>query len=300
MKNTLAENSATKKGILTDVTKCIGCERCVEACVRKNKLPRDFFAHFKGKDGLSANRLTAIVKTEGKKPGTWRMVRRQCMHCQEPSCLAACLVGAFSINADGAVVYDDSKCIGCRYCMIACPFSIPRYEYNKALPYVRKCKMDETCRVEGGLPACVSACPTQATIFGPRDELIKVAEKRIKAEPDLYQDHIYGREEFGGTSVMYISDVPLGKTLKIPEKEQFEQLRLPSLATKSVPALVEPWVWVTPVQFFVVSAGLAGIWLFNRKNRLAQENMKQNQDKPSPTVVTDRDKDASTKEDSHE
>jgi len=292
----MKKTPSKKMGILTDVTKCIGCERCVEACVKKNKLPRDFFAHFKGKDGLSGNRYTAIVKTEGKESGTWRMVRRQCMHCLEPSCMAACLVGAFSINAEGAVVYDASKCIGCRYCMIACPFSIPRYQYNEVLPYIQKCKMDETCQMDDGLPACVSACPTQATIFGPRDELIKEAEKRIKSDPDLYLDHIYGREEFGGTSVMYISDIPLGETLKMPSKEKLEHIRLPSLATQSIPSLVEPWVWVTPIQFVTVGAGLAGVWIFNRKNKIAQEKIeKQSQENPQNSLNV-----GPIKEDNHE
>ncbi|MBU3917725.1 4Fe-4S dicluster domain-containing protein, partial [bacterium] len=170
MSSAPVSDTSKMKGILTDVTKCIGCERCVEGCVRKNKLPRDFLAHFKGKDKLSANRFTAIEKIPGKKEGTWRMVRRQCMHCLEPSCQAACLVGALVKTPDGAVTYDASKCIGCRYCMLACPFSIPRYQYDKPLPYVRKCKMDETCRVKGGRPACTSACPTGATIFGTRDD----------------------------------------------------------------------------------------------------------------------------------
>jgi len=270
MSSTQTVDPAKKKGILTDVTRCIGCERCVEACVRQNQLPRDFLAHFTGKDGLSGNRLTAIARTEGKKPGSWRLVRRQCLHCQDPSCLAACLVGAFSVNADGAVVYDAAKCIGCRYCMLACPFSIPRYQYDQALPYIRKCKMNEECRVAGGVPACVAACPTQATIFGPREDLLLEARFRIKNEPDRYIDHIWGEHEFGGTSVLYLSDVPLDQVLKMPNPEELERLRVPRLATESVPSLVEPWVWVTPFQFFSVSVGLAGIWAIRRRNRLAR------------------------------
>ena len=207
------------KGILTDVTKCIGCERCVEACVQVNKLPADPPAHFKAGDGLSGSRFTSIVKIPGKGPEDWRMVRRQCMHCLDPACQAACLVGAFEKMPDGPVVYDPVKCIGCRYCMLACPFTIPRYEYDKQLPYVKKCKMNEDCRVEGGMPACVSACPTGATIFGPRKLLIEEARRRIAAEPGKYVNHIYGEQEFGGTSVIYISDVPLNDPLDIPTKE---------------------------------------------------------------------------------
>lgn len=259
------------KGILTDVTLCIGCERCVEACNRQNKLPRDIPAKYKAKDGLSARRYTSIVRIPGQTNGAFRSVRRQCMHCKDPSCAAACLVGAFTKSPDGAVVYDESKCIGCRYCMLACPFLIPRYEYDQPLPYVRKCKMNEDCRVEGGMPACVSACPTGATIFGPRDELVKQAHRRIAAQPDRYIDHVYGEKEFGGTSVMYISDVPLHKTLKMPSTDGFQKLRVPELSQQSIPSQLHGWVMVTPVQFLTVSAGLAGLWVIRRRMKRAKE-----------------------------
>jgi formate dehydrogenase iron-sulfur subunit len=259
-----------KMGILNDVTLCIGCERCVEACVQQNKLPRDFLAHFTAKDGLSGHRLTSIVRTEGKNDD-WRLVRRQCLHCLEPSCMSACLVGAFSVNADGAVEYDADKCIGCRYCMLACPFSIPRYEYNRPLPYIRKCKMNDECRVDGDIPACVAACPTRATVFGPREDILLEAQFRIRGNPEHYIDHIWGEHEFGGTSVLYISDVPLDDVLKMPSREQLEHLRLPALAEKSVPALVKPWVMVAPVQLFAVSLGLAGIWAVRRRNLMARK-----------------------------
>ena len=271
MSSTQTSDSSKMKGMLTDVTKCIGCERCVEGCVKKNKLPRDFLSYFKAKDGLSGNRFTSIVKTKNEETGKWHMVRKHCLHCLDPSCAAACLVGAFTKSPDGAVEYDAGMCIGCRYCMLACPFSIPRYEYNKPLPYIRKCKMNDECRVAGGKPACVSACPTGATVFDTRESLLKIAKKRLKENPGKYVNHIYGEHEFGGTSVMYISDIPIGDVLSIPTKEQFEKMRLPQLTKKSVPALVEPWIWVTPVQFFAVSAGLSGIWLYRRKKLLARE-----------------------------
>ncbi len=259
------------KAILTDVTKCIGCERCVQGCVEQNKLPREIPTRYRGDDGLSARRFTSIMRISGREEGTWRNVRRQCMHCVEPTCAAACLVGAFTKTADGAVSYDASKCIGCRYCMLACPFGIPRYEYDKALPYVRKCKMNDECRVEGGLPACVAACPTKATIFGPRDELLKEARRRIAAAPDRYIDHIWGEHEFGGTSVMYISDVPLGSTLRIPTDEELREMRVPQLADSSVPHMMHDWVLVTPFQFATVSVGLAGVWFMRRRARLMAE-----------------------------
>ncbi|MHC4945381.1 MAG: 4Fe-4S dicluster domain-containing protein [Planctomycetota bacterium] len=273
-----AQNDTIKmKGILTDVTKCIGCERCVEACVQVNKHGPDLPAHFKAGDGLSGSRFTSIVRTPGKTAGTMRMVRRQCMHCIEPSCQAACLVGAFKKLPGGPVVYERHKCIGCRYCMLACPFMIPRYEYDRKLPYVMKCRMNEDCRVEGGIPACTSACPTNATIFGPRDSLIKEARRRIEANPGLYIDHIYGEHEFGGTSVIYISDVPLNEALRMPTAEEFEKRAVPSLTHSSIPDLNHSWVLVTPFQFLTVMGALWGAWFFKRRSRVMhEESLKQN------------------------
>jgi formate dehydrogenase iron-sulfur subunit len=266
--NRPAGEAGKMKAILTDVTKCIGCERCVEACVEQNKLPRDVPAHFKAKDGLSGARYTSIVTIDGTDDDGKAPVRRQCMHCLEPSCETACLVGALVKRPDGPVEYDADKCIGCRYCMLACPFMIPRYEYDQALPYVQKCKMNEECRVEGGMPACTSSCPTGATVFGPRDKLLEEARRRIAEKPDLYIDHIYGEHEFGGTSVIYLSDVPLGKVLRMPTAEEFEKLAVPQLAQGSIPDMAHGWVLVTPAQFVTVAAGLSGIWILRRRQEL--------------------------------
>ncbi len=264
-----------EKAILTDVTKCIGCERCVEACVVQNKLPREIPTRYRADDGLSGRRYTSIVRIPGKEEGTWRNVRRQCLHCREASCQSACLVGAFSKSPDGAVEYDADKCIGCRYCMLACPFMIPRYEYDQALPFVRKCKMNDECRVEGGVPACTAACPTGATVFGPREKLLEEAKRRIAEQPDLYQDHVYGEREFGGTSVIYLSDVPLNDALRIPTSAEFAKMRVPSLETESIPHLLHSWVLVTPVQFFTVGAGLVGAWFLRRRQRLMAERARE-------------------------
>ncbi len=257
-------DTSNMKGILTDVTKCIGCEMCVEACSRINKMPKDVPFSSDWGDGLSGRRLTSIVRA----PGTDRTVRRQCLHCIDPACVSACLVGAFKKRADGAVEYDASMCIGCRYCMLACPFEIPRYEWEKPLPYVIKCKMNEECRVEGGMPACVSACPTGATIFGKRDELIHEAKRRIKEKPELYIPHVYGEHEFGGTSVMYVSDIPIEDIVKFPREKELDNRSLAALKEGSIPKLVSPWVSFTPIQAGVVMGGLALTWFIRRRERL--------------------------------
>jgi formate dehydrogenase iron-sulfur subunit len=190
-----------RPAILTDLTRCIGCEACVWACKEVNELPREVRP-----DRLSSDSLS-VVERHGD-----LFVRRQCMHCLDPACVSVCPVGALQKTPEGPVIYDASRCIGCRYCMIGCPFGIPRYEWDEPLPKVQKCTMCFERRLKEGLePACTAACPTGATKFGDRDALIREAQDRILADPDRYVDHVYGLEEAGGTSVLYLSPVPFGE-----------------------------------------------------------------------------------------
>ncbi len=195
--------------ILTDVTLCIGCEQCVEACQEANRLPKEKpWRWVKNITDLSSARWTTLRKI--KAPAGSRYVRRQCRHCLEPACVEACIVGALTKTAEGPVIYDRDICIGCRYCMIACPWEIPRYSWEDTVPYIQKCDMCyQRVREEQKPPACVSACPTQATIFGERDQLLAEARRRLAAQPDKYIQKIWGEKEVGGTSVLYISDVDI-------------------------------------------------------------------------------------------
>ncbi len=187
-----------KAAILTDLTKCVGCEACVWACKEINELPRD-----DGARKLSATTWTVVEEHNGV------FVRHQCMHCVDPACASVCPVAALQKTPEGAVIYDETRCIGCRYCMVGCPFGIPKYEWDSPLPRVQKCILCFEKRLkEGRQPACTEACPTKATVFGDRDELVREAQRRIRAHPDRYVDHIYGLHEAGGTSVLYISGVP--------------------------------------------------------------------------------------------
>jgi formate dehydrogenase iron-sulfur subunit len=193
--------------ILTDVTKCIGCEECVGACKKTNNTGEDRpWRWQRSIDDLSASRWTTVVRLPEE-----RFVRRQCRHCLQPACVSACPVGALHKTSEGAVVYNSEICMGCRYCMMSCPFGVPRYLWSEAVPYVRKCVFCFEKIQSGELkqPACTEACPNKATIYGDREELLAEAKNTIRDNPGRYIDKIWGEDEVGGTSVLYISDVPL-------------------------------------------------------------------------------------------
>ncbi|BBD10090.1 4Fe-4S ferredoxin [Desulfovibrio ferrophilus] len=204
--------------VLFDATECIGCRKCEDACNKVNELPKpdkpfDDLTVLDTKRRTTEKIYTVVNKYENSKNPNLPVFRKnQCNHCQEPACASACFVKAFKKTPEGAVVYDESLCVGCRYCMIACPWSIPAYEYDEPLtPRVMKCTMCHPRILEGKLPGCVEICPKEALKFGKRDELIKFARNRIEAYPDRYLDHIYGENEMGGTNWLYISGVPFGE-----------------------------------------------------------------------------------------
>ena len=188
------------KALLYDATLCVGCKLCEGACANEHGLPYD--DNFAKQEATSAYKLTAVV-TKGD-----AHMRRLCMNCQDPTCASVCPVGALQKTSLGPVTYDEDKCMGCRYCMVACPFNVPKYEWNKVLPRVRKCDMCSS-RVAAGKPtACAEICPTGATKFGERDELLNEARQRIAQGGGQYVNHIYGVNEVGGTSVFMLSAVP--------------------------------------------------------------------------------------------
>ena len=157
-------------------------------------------------------------------------VKTNCLHCVDPACVSACIVHALTKEPNGAVLYDADKCMGCRYCMVACPFEIPTYEYNNVLtPQVRKCTLcsNEGHPNQGGVPACVQACPKECLVYGKRTELLERAHAKIREHPDVYVDHVYGEHEAGGTSWLYLSGVP------------FEEVGFLDVAAKAPPRLSE-------------------------------------------------------------
>jgi formate dehydrogenase iron-sulfur subunit len=188
------------------------------------------------------------------------------MHCKEPTCVSACLVGAFTKTETGAVLYDENKCIGCRYCMQACPFEVPRYEWGSLTPRIQKCRMCYERVAAGGQTACAEACALGATTFGDREELIKEARKRIDDNPGQYVDYIYGLKEAGGTSVMFLSGIP------------FEKLGFPMNVPKEpIPGL--SWAVLSQIPKYTVAAGvvLFGIhWITARRTDVARFEAEEN------------------------
>ena len=233
-------------GLLFDSTRCIGCGACSAACKEQNGLPLPI------EERTTAYTWTVVERRQGQN------VRRMCMHCLDPTCVSVCPVGAMRKTESGPVVYDATKCIGCRYCIMACPFDVPKYQWDRAVPVVGKCVMCAS-RVEAGKPtACAAVCPTGATLFGERDALVREARARIAAEPGRYVDHIYGLEEAGGTSVLMLSSVP------------FAELGLrDNLPTQALPLLT--WRALSKVPDVVLLGGtlLYGIhWITRRRERV--------------------------------
>jgi formate dehydrogenase iron-sulfur subunit len=199
--------------VLVDTTRCVGCRGCEAACGEANTLPAPAMA---GQDAVFATRRTTGVNiytvvnrsTAKSKQGDERFVKKQCMHCLDPACASACLAKALEKTAAGPVVYHKERCLGCRYCMVACQFDVPKFEFDSAAPYVSKCSFCAERQERGQQPACASVCPSGALQFGHRAELIEEARTRIYQNEGKYVHHIYGETEAGGTNWLYLTDVP--------------------------------------------------------------------------------------------
>jgi formate dehydrogenase iron-sulfur subunit len=237
--------------ILTDLTRCIGCGACTLVCKETNDLRASEV------DQLDAYTWCAISKQQGL------YVKRQCMHCLEPTCVSVCPVGALQKTAAGPVTYDPDKCFGCRYCVMACPFGIPKYQWDTPLPRMGKCVMCYEKRLQAGQePACTAVCPAHASVFGDRDELLAVAHERLAAEPDKYVPEVYGEHLAGGTSVLYISSVAFG------------ELGFPTgLLDQPYPRLT--WAVLSKIPAVVSVGGLTLLtawWVIGRRIKLAEEH----------------------------
>jgi formate dehydrogenase iron-sulfur subunit len=242
------------KAILYDATLCIGCKQCESACAEQNKLPYDDKV---AAESIQSDHKFTVVLTKDDK-----YMRRLCQHCDHPACASVCPVGALHKTADGPVVYDVWKCIGCRYCMMACAFSVPKYEWGSLNPKVTKCIMCPDRVAEGRATACASACPTGATKFGDHDALIAEAKDRLKQNPENYVNHIYGLQEVGGTSVLMLSAVPF-EDYGLPKLARVGDVPLPEYTGRVMelmPDFIPLWALV-----------LGGVyWVTNRRAEVAE------------------------------
>jgi len=266
-------------GFLYDSTLCIGCQSCMVGCKKANNMPvesSDLLPIWEDPKELSAKTLNIIKKYESgsgqnkdQETDGFAFVKRQCMHCVDPGCVSACPVSAMHKNPDtGVIMYNKDACIGCRYCQVACPFLIPKFQWNSAFPQIVKCQMCSHLLAKGDIPGCCSSCPTGATVYGPTNELLAIAKQRLKLEPGTYFDtpvasldsgkaysqkagkyvqHIYGEHEVGGTQVLMLAGVPFGK-LGMPD--------LPDKSYASTAEHIQHTLYKGMIAPIVVLAGL--------------------------------------------
>lgn len=267
-KNVLSDD---RMGVLVDTTVCIGCRKCEWACKVEHNLPTPPIEEYEDRSVFEnmrrPNTGALTVVNEYENPRNTEIpidVKVNCMHCDHPACVSACIVGAFSKQENGTVVWDTDKCIGCRYCMVACPFQIPTFEFDTAFhPNILKCDFCWDRSKEGKIPACVEICPVEAMTYGRRYDVLELAHKKIKREPDRYIDHVYGEHEAGGTSWVYLA----GK--------DFAELDFPKVGQKPMPGTSESIqhalfaYFVPPVALYGLLGGI--MWLSKSQRESGEE-----------------------------
>lgn len=237
------------RGVLVDTTRCIGCRTCERTCAKVHGLPSPDFegnTNFDIHRNMTETQWTAVnrYKTGEKK----YFVKRQCMHCVQPACAAACPTKAMYKTPEGPVIWRSDKCLGCRYCMISCPFDVPKFEYGSAVPRIQKCILCWDRLQQGKIPACVERCPVKTMVFGNRNDLIEEARARIYKEPEKYRHEIYGEREVNGTGWMYIGAVP------------FDQLGFRTdLGTTAYPEYTKQFLYSVPVVLLLWPAMLLAL-----------------------------------------
>ncbi len=258
-------------GVLVDTTQCIGCRRCEWACKETNKLPNQKSLKEYDKDRAvfneirrpSADTYTVLNRYPNPRdPSKPIYVKKQCMHCFEPGCASSCFVQAFTKTPTGAVIHHPELCVGCRYCMAACPFMMPAYQYDDPwTPEVKKCTFCfDRISKEGGLPACVEICPLEVMTFGRRADLLDLAHKKIRDNPARYYNHVYGAHEVGGTAWMYLSAVP------------FNMIGFRNdLGTVPIPTLSKPFLSLVSPVFITIPALAMGMYAFKKRRDRDEE-----------------------------
>jgi len=226
----------------------VGCRSCEAACAEANQLPDPDISDesvFEKERKTTVTQWTVVNRYKTEKGEVF--VKRQCMHCNQPGCVSACLVKAMKKRAEGPVTWD-TNCMGCRYCMPSCPFEIPKFEYESSNPRIQKCNLCWGRLKQGEKPACVENCPEEALFFGPRRKLIEEANRRIYQKSGEYLPHIYGEHEVGGTGYLYISKVP------------FEQIGFRTdLGTTAYPEFTKSFLYAVPLVLILWPAFLIGV-----------------------------------------
>ena len=251
---TATTNPTEFMGILVDTTRCVGCRTCEASCAETHHLPIPDISDesvLEKERKTTETQLTVVNRYKTEKGEVF--VKKQCMHCNQPGCVSACLVKAMEKRKEGPVIWN-TNCMGCRYCMPSCPFEIPKFEFHSATPRIQKCTLCWERLEKGEKPACVENCPEQALIFGPRRKLIEEANKRIYQNPGQYETHIYGEHEVGGTGYLYLSKVP------------FEQIGFRTdLGTTAYPEFTKGFLYSVPLVLLLWPAFLIGVNTLTKK-----------------------------------
>lgn len=278
-------------GMLFDSTLCIGCKACVSACKETNGMPPvadgevDYYDSARDLSGDTLNVIKLYKEGNGAtkdavKDG-FAFEKRSCMHCVDPGCVSVCPVTAMRRDpATGIVSYHADACIGCRNCTVGCPYNVPQFEYDNPFGQIQKCQMcnqEGVGRIDKGLTtACAGVCPTGATLFGSRDALLAEAKRRLALKPGetttyprgdvrkpysyhdkaspVYQQHVWGEKEAGGTNVMHISAIP------------FDKLGMPPLGERSAVSVAEGVQHSLYSYFGLPAVALAGLTFIVRRN----------------------------------
>jgi formate dehydrogenase iron-sulfur subunit len=263
------------KAMLIDATRCIGCRACQVACKSWHDLPGErtvFSETWSNPRFMDSNNYTRIIFRELTGPDgqvSWHFISRRCMHCNEPACVSVCPVAALQKLDNGPVVYDDERCIGCRYCMMACPFQVPKFQWSSAVPLVRKCDFCADRIAIGMSPACSTACPSEALLFGDRNILLREAHRRIGLHPKRYYPEVYGEKTVGGTSKLYLTAV------------SFQELGLEHRGFRTdlgdVPYGLYGRAWMDKVPWVALGVGAlaVGLHLINQRRAEVQEPKSQ-------------------------
>jgi len=254
------EKDVEFNAVLYDSTLCIGCMACELACAAANGLPEPVGEPKVGIVRNTDENHRAVINCYNTTKGEF-YIRKQCMHCNEPACAAACLTKAMYKTKEGPVIWREEKCMGCRYCMVSCPFDVPKFEYHSSNPKIQKCTMCYEKITKGEKPACVTDCPAEALIFGTRKELLTIARKRIADNPETYHSEIYGEHVAGGTSFIYLSAVPINEL-------GFKT----NLQNESYPKLTKGFLYSVPAVFVLLPTFLLGVYEATKKNRLNDSN----------------------------